>query len=212
MSAVIIDGISGAGKTLLLQGLQRVAQEQVPNYSKLIITEHMTERFFEKVTPSVCDVHTHVARILRLVDQLQLVRAAGPFATHDRILTIAVERLFLTLISRRLMTSDFFVQEAELIASLKLRHVFLVVPDEQIEERIARSLSHRTKAWADYVDSLGGLRGAVQYFSARQTDMTEANAQLPDSITRKTLEIFELEQLKDNELLEELLWSRHSLS
>ena len=110
------------------------------------------------------------------------------------------------------MTADFFVQEAELIAATRMRHVFLVVPKELIEERIARSLSHRAKAWADYVDSLGGLPGAVAHFATQQAGMAEANARLPDTIERKTLEVTNLEQLKNHVLLEELLWPRRSLS
>jgi hypothetical protein len=187
-------------------------QEHVPNYTKLIITEHMTERFFEKASPSVRDVHTHITRILRLVEQMQSIHAAGPFAAQDRILTIIIERLFLTLMSRRLMDADFFVQETDLIAALRIRHFFLVVPKELIEERIARSLPYRSKAWADYVDNLGGLPGAVAHFTAQQASMAEANTLLPDAIERKTLEVTSLEQLKNHALLEELLWPRCSLS
>ena len=212
MSVVIIDGISGSGKSRLLVGLQRLAQQRTPTYTKLFLTEHMTERFFERVNPSIPEVHAHVARLLRVVAEMEAIRAAGPFAQHDRILTMTLERLFLTLMSRGLMTMDFFAEEGELISATRMRHIFLMIPQGLIKDRIARSLLHRTKAWVDYVESLGGLTGAVTHFATQQEVMAEANARLPNTIERMTLEVSELTNLDDETLLEGLLWSHRSLS
>jgi hypothetical protein len=206
LTAIIIDGISASGKSILLQGLRLISEERATNFTKLFLTEHLTERFFEKEMPLRSGIHEHVARILRLVGEIQSMQAASPFADNKKILTITIERLFLTLLSRGLMTTDFFSEEAELVKKTDLKNIFLVVPKALIGERIAQSLIHRNQGWRDYIGRLGGLSGAISHFQAQQDTMWRANEALSKHISTEAIEVADLADLSDKNFLEGILW------
>lgn len=206
MSAIVVDGISASGKSLLLQGLQRISGESHPNCTKLILTEHLTERFFEKEVPSRAGIHHHVARILRLVNELQSIHAASPFFATPGIVTAMIERLFLTLMSRDLMSIDFFSEHAELVEATALRSVLLIVPEALIKDRIDQSLMHRNQGWRDYINRLGGLSGAALHFHRQQDAMRRANEALSAHIPTQILEIDNPAEIFEDKLLRGILW------
>lgn len=205
MAAIIVDGISASGKSFLLRALKRMSDDSSPNFTKLYLTEHLTERFFEQNLPPRLGIHEHVARILRLAGELQAIKAASPFSSNKNVVTIIIERLFLTLLSRELMNESFFDDHAELLNHVELKSVLLVIPEALIEERIARSMGERNQGWHDYIERLGGLRGATAHFLAQQERMLQANKFLTEYIASEVVEVVDVEMLSDNHLLGRLL-------
>ncbi|MEI7600735.1 MAG: hypothetical protein WCJ41_15615 [Aestuariivirga sp.] len=206
MSLLIIDGISCAGKSLLLANLQRVAQQGAVNFSKLFISEHLTERVFEGLAPTSSDVRAHTLRLLDVAYGLRSILSDSPFAERPRTLSMVIERLFLTFMSRGLLTLDFFAEHRELLHALAPRHVFLVVPEGEIERRIVDSMERRSPLWANFISSLGGAQTAAHRFATQQAAMASANAALPDTIAKLTFEISDLAFLSDPNFAEKLLW------
>jgi predicted ATPase len=195
MSIIVIDGISVSGKSVLLKALQRRVLDLWPNYSKLVLTEHLTERLFERRNASPAQVHLHVARVLRLAAELKAMQAEGPFSDNGAISTIMIERLFLTLMSRGLMTASFFSEHAVLVDSVELKSVFLFVPLDQIKDRIAQSLTHRKAGWIDFIASLGGVEGAAASFEKQQDEMRHLNENLRPYMQTQTIEVADTAEL-----------------
>lgn len=205
MSIVIVDGISAAGKSLLLQALQRTLIESRPNYAKFFLTEHFTERYFEKGDTSTESVHEHVLRILNILANVQAMHLEGPFSQKQKILTIVVERLFLTLMSRGMLTKEFFDGHGGFIQGLNIKNIFLYVPPDLIAKRIEKSLSHRNAQWHDFVLSLGGVEGAARHFLVQQEKMLALSDALQEFMTTHTVKVANVDVLSQPELLESLL-------
>lgn len=205
MSVVVIDGISASGKSLLLQALQRKALDQRPNFSTLVLTEHLTERFFENRNVSQTQVHLHVARILRVSDELKALQAESPFPEAGKRVTIMVERLFLTLMGRGLMTADFFSEHAALVESTAPQCVLLLVPPGQIEQRIAQTLTHRNTGWCAYIESLGGIERAAEHFERQQDKLLQLNELLSKYVPTHTIQVADTAELTRNAILEKFL-------
>lgn len=108
MCITIVDGIPASGKSLYLHSCKRRHLSTNPNYSIHVLTEHFTERFLEKEVPINGLVAAHVLNIISIVKNLQRLHTEGPFSDNKDIQTIYVERLFLTLLSKSLLSMDFF--------------------------------------------------------------------------------------------------------
>jgi hypothetical protein len=199
--AFVVDGICGSGKSTILRTLQSVLGDDWPNFSKLHISEHLTERFFERVQPTQAAVHDHVARVLRIVCEVQAIHRSSIYATDVRATTITIERLFLTFASRKLLTDRFFREHTDLLSALELKSVLLIVPSELITDRIAETIRHRNQGWSDYIARLGGLSGAVEYFRQQQDAMLRANDMLAVHIPSQTLTVAHPEELTGRELV-----------
>lgn len=192
MTTLVVDGISASGKSTLLAALQRHLLDTRPNYTKLLLSEHFTERWLEG---RGADAEAHVSRVLRLVAELRQLQADGPFAGFDQVLCILIERLFLTLITRGLLTPDFVARQSALIDTARLRSVLLIVPPAEIAQRIATSLTHRSGRWVEYVDSLGGAGAAAGHFAQQQDRMLAANEGLGRHMPTRVIEVTDMELL-----------------
>lgn len=205
MTTIVVDGISASGKTTLMAALQQRMLDTRRNYSKLVLSEHLTERWLEGGAPDSAAVEAHVARLLRLAADLQQLYSDGPFAGTPQVLSVLIERLFLTLITRGLLAPDFAARQAPLIERVRLHGVLLVVPPAEIEERIAGSLEHRNPKWAEYIASLGGTRSAVDHFALQQQRMIAASDDLRRYMPTQVIEVTGVEVLVASSTLEALL-------
>lgn len=211
MVAVVVDGISASGKSLLLRAIKRASDDIGPNFTKLYLTEHLTERFFERATPSPAEVHAHVARLLRLAASLQAIQSASPFSGNDKVVTIVIERLFLTLLSRELMLETFFDEYAEVFRDVGLKSILLIIPDAAIEGRLARSITERNQAWRDHIDRLGGMPGATAHFRSQQLRMLQANELLSKHMECEIIEVADVGMFSDVQWISQSLWPSTSL-
>ncbi|PWC12609.1 hypothetical protein [Brenneria corticis] len=129
----------------------------------------------------------------------------SPLCRNDKILTLIIERLFLTLMSRGLMTIDFFGGiTAALVKQAKLHSIFLVVPPEHIKARIVQSLEHRNPGWVDFILSLGGIDQATSHFIKQQENMFSLNETI-STYKHAIIEVDDIADLSDETLLENIL-------
>lgn len=190
----------------MLRTLQSMVNDSCPNFTKVYLTEHLTERYFESTSPTVADVHEHVAHVLQVVRDLQSLQRSGPFSANSKMLTITIERLFLTFASRNLLTTDFFVEHSGLIDALELKNLLLVVPNELIVDRIVISMQHRNQGWINYISRLGGVPGAVTHFRQQQDAMLRASDTLAAYMPVYQLIITDLDELTWQNAVEQFLW------
>ena len=205
MTLILIDGISASGKSLLLKNLQSKIIKERENYTKIILTEHMTERYFENKNLDVATIHDHVARILNLILEIQKIQDDSPFKGNEKVVTAVIERLFLTLMSRNLLTSHFFTEHDQLIQSLKIKNIFLYIPPDLIEQRIQTSLGHRNEKWEEFILKLGGVKSACNYFNAQQENMKICNEILSQHINTEMFIIDTLKKFQDENFLKDIL-------
>ena len=108
MSVFIIDGVSASGKSMFLATIQKQLLEKRQNFSKIILTEHLTERYFEDKEISVEAVNDHVINLLEVIKRISEFQENSRFKGNEKVVSVMVERLFLTLMSRSLLDFDFF--------------------------------------------------------------------------------------------------------
>lgn len=205
MTALIIDGISASGKSYLLRALKKHADEERPNFTKVHLTEHLTERFFEGKSLVSTDIENHVVDILNIVERLQRIKRDSPFANNAKVITITIERLFLTLMSRDLMNDEFFARHGDLIKQIDIRSLLLVIPDQLIKARLERSLIERNEGWRSYIAGLGGLSKAVDHFSAQQQRMKRAHSVIDAHLQATIVEVQDVSDLSNSKFLRGLL-------
>lgn len=207
MSALIIDGISASGKSFLLRALKQKSDQENPNFTKFHLTEHFTERFFEGKIFKKSDIDHHVVKVLTLVKDLQTIKRDSPFDRNIKILTITIERLFLTLMSRNLLSDNFFITHANIFECMDMRSVLLSIPEQIIEARLERSLLERNEGWRSYIVSLGGLARAVDHFKAQQDRMKHAHGIIAAHLPAMIIEVQDVSDLSEPAILGDFLWN-----
>ena len=201
MSLTIIDGVSASGKSIALKEIQKALLEERLNFTKLILTEHLTERFFEDKKPTVSTVSAHVVDILKLVEKIFNIQKNSRFNGNNKVVTVFIERLFLTLMSRELIEESFFSDNEALLTGLDIHHVLLVVPDEHFKNRLESTLERRNKHWTHFINGLGGLNSAIDYFKSQQDQMIKANGSLSQYMKVSLIEVPDVDDIHVKQIL-----------
>lgn len=177
MSVVLIDGVSASGKSVALQNLQRMYAKTLPNYSKWIITEHLTERYFEGKAISEAAVEQHIQSILNAVQHFKALHSGSPFSEKAAVFTVYIERLLLSFYSRNLLQEHTLGHLAKLCSQLEGTHYLLTIPPGKFKERLADTLERRNPLWSAYIhNTLGGLDQAVVHFQKQQDALLRGHA------------------------------------
>ena len=191
---LVVEGVVAAGKTTLLSHLQRHLVDLRPACTKLVLSEHYTERVLEDkraaCTLAPDDVLTHAAGVLQLVESLHALRAGSKFAgstAANADIVVLVERwmgshaanLAELGIPLPPVTIGRFNDHCCRLHDLGIRFVVLVVPDDDLRGHIEHTLARRNAAWRRYIESLGGLDRAVQRYADWQGMLTRFYDSLP---------------------------------
>lgn len=176
MPVVLVDGVSTSGKSIAIKKIQSKYSETIPNYSKLIITEHFTERYFEDKEISEETVKMHIKSIFEKIISFKELQNNSRFAKKDDILSVYIERLLLTFYSRGIIGETTFSNLAETFSMLDCTHYLLIIPLNSFKERLTSSLEIRNQFWSDYIhNKLGGLDKAVLHFRKQQDLMLKGS-------------------------------------
>jgi thymidylate kinase len=195
MIGVIIEGITGSGKTRLVGHLQRVLATRAPANTKLFIGEHYTERALEHlqeagtlVPPTVI---AHLHGLFGLLDPLRAAKQRSRFRDHAGNTTVLVimERFLLGRIAiMRIHDPETWKLTPELVASITelyrradecgLRRVILRVTPEAIRERVLSTRHHRNAAWCEHLAAQGDDDAIVQRYVREQNLLLEPSEAL----------------------------------
>ena len=173
MRGIILEGISASGKSTILNLIQKRILEERPASTKLFISEHYTQRMLEHELEAhnltSKQVKLHAERIIRNLNVYQSMLDKSKFAERpsgaDTFVTI--ERFLFTFLatqSNKLGPYSVIDVERQLnkLSKMNIRQYLLVLSEEKLKEHISRTLTHRNKQWADYVDKKGGADGIVK--------------------------------------------------
>jgi hypothetical protein len=194
MPVVLVDGVSASGKSIAIKKIQNRYSETVPNFSKLIITEHFTERYFEDKVISQEAVEMHIKSIFEKVISFKELQNSSRFAKKDDILTVYIERLLLTFYSRDIISEITFNHLANAFSMLGCKHYLLTIPTDKFKERLASSLDRRNQFWSEYINNkLGGLDKAVLHFQKQQDSMLEGSELLSKYMKTEVISVDDVE-------------------
>jgi hypothetical protein len=196
VTGLVVEGVVGTGKTTLLNQLQRRLVEARPSCTKLVLSEHYTERVLEDLkaagTLTSSEVLAHSSDLLRLIETLYHMKATSKFADNATNASIAVlvERWLgshvanLAGMERWEWSNDWpafraIASQCTRLHQLGFRFLVLQVSRPQLRTRMERTLVHRNDEWRRYIHSQGGLDAAVDRYAAWQEALVRFYDALP---------------------------------
>jgi len=192
-NGLIVEGVSGIGKSVLLERLQTELVNSYPAGSKMLLSEHLTERVFENARASghfeLTDALGHCARIADLVEALVALRTSSKFgqSVGNGSFPILVERWVGSHVAHaatpdaRVSCSSLNPESSTLAAAASLvrrmiDHGFeilvLSARAEDIERSLSDTLRRRSPHWVEFVDSMGGERKYAAHLWRWQQSLT----------------------------------------
>ena len=183
MAGIILEGVTGAGKTMLFRALQAWLVENRASNTKLLLSEHYSERVLEACRKAGSlgedDVLAHLATLLQPLSDLErLWSQSGLSSTSPaaRVVTVIERFLLGHMVNMKCQELDRWpagctraieglYRQAD---ALGLHTVVLVLPAGQLAERIRSTRGHRNAAWSAFLDSFGSEEAAIAHFERWQ--------------------------------------------
>ncbi|MGE5653255.1 MAG: hypothetical protein ACM3ZQ_03155 [Bacillota bacterium] len=167
MPLLIVDGIIATGKTTLIAQLQREPR-YLERPTKLLISEHVTERVLEGRRPTTDNRLALLDKTLQSIENLSSILEDSKFAGSRQHAPAAIlERFHLT----HAANDTCFVPYLELEARMRLLGAYLVFlyhRPETLATAIDETRLSRGDHWCRYLDSFGGYQGAIAHFQHLQ--------------------------------------------
>lgn len=193
MRGVAIDGVTGAGKSIIFRGLQQRLVRLRPSNTKILLSEHYTERMLEhlkgKGTLTEARVLSHINSLLDPLGLLAGQKAGSKFAERagNTDVLVVMERFLLGHIANMRMAcatswpneSLRAVNVAKRARLLGLIPVVLVVSDSSLPGRVQSTRSRRNPAWSEYLDSIGDDEAVVDHYRSWQAHLLDAAKRVP---------------------------------
>lgn len=182
MRGYVIEGVIGAGKSTLLRAMEEQISSRFPGTSRMVLTEHYTDRLFEDDrrdgSASFAEALDHCEEIARRVVWLADVKYAskfgglqGPAAVH-----VIIERFIGTHVAHhtadRALTDDESMRAESLLRSMAevdIASVVLEVEPSVMAASIAETRKIRSESWTNYLNSIGDDDQIVEFFEAWQS-------------------------------------------
>ncbi len=167
MSLLIVDGIIATGKTSLVAQLQ-TEPEFLERPTKLVISEHITERVLEGRSPTTDDRVALLKTTLSSIESLHRIIQESKFAGLAKYAPcVILERFHLTHAANDRHLGPYMALD-EVLANLNAHLAFLYHSEEALEERIEETRRQRGEHWCTYLDGFGGRQGALDHFRRLQ--------------------------------------------
>jgi hypothetical protein len=188
MAGIILEGVTGVGKTRLFHAIQAWLAENRASNTKLLLSEHYSERVLEarrKVGALAEDqVVAHLDKLLQPLRDLEGLWAHSgfpPAAGPARVVAVIERFLIGQVVHMRCHQPhrwpntcapaiEGLYREA---STLGLRTVVLVLPADRLAERIRSTRAHRNAAWSAFLDGFGNDGAAIAHFERWQALMHE---------------------------------------
>ncbi len=183
INGYVIEGVSGVGKTRLLRALQAELVRRRPGCTKLVLSEHYTERVFEddraRGSVELDAVLAHTRRLVEQIDALFGIKARSKFRGRrgNVGIYVLVERFLgshaahLWIPEERDLTSDEAAAIQRQYARLTEHGVaplVLHVASEALAAAISETRRRRNEAWSTYLDRLGDDAQILAHFERWQ--------------------------------------------
>jgi len=180
MTVLLIEGVVATGKTTLLAALQQMpAWQERP--TKLVLSEHYTERVLELTKPTVDSRLALLSRHVDICRTLHDIWRDSRFGDNrDLAPLVLCERFHITHAAQVETLAPFAVLEQQ-ISDCDALLVFLYHPPELMLERIKATEETRHVMWRRWLRSLGSEQDMARYFLTLQENSAKffAASKLP---------------------------------
>ena len=167
MAVLLIEGVVATGKTTLLTALQQMpAWQERP--TKLVLSEHYTERVLELTKPTLDSRLALLSRHVDICTTLHDIWRDSRVSDNRGLAPLVLcERFHLTHAAQVETLAPFSALEQQL-SNCDALLVFLYHPPELMLERIKATEETRNVMWRRWLRSLGSDQDMVKYFLALQ--------------------------------------------
>jgi hypothetical protein len=195
MSGLIIEGVTGSGKTRILHALRKLLAAESGFQSQLWLSELVTDRILEddRKADKICgsEIQSHLDTLIQPIEGLHQLLAQSKFggASGASELLVVLERLILSHLSHpEQPRCDHFYGPKQIRAhfsklnALGFKQVVLVIPPEHLRDRVLSTLQYRGDCWRDFLFSKGNEESIVDYFAQWQDRLLANATQYEDQI------------------------------
>lgn len=193
MQGIILEGIPGSGKTLLLQAFLRELPE-LHSGPLWIATEHLTERVLEPFSEKKSDQAVrHIENHLQVLERMAQWESQAPKGKSSGLVCL-LERFHLSVFTHISGIKPKKFQEwEERLKTLNFSLIFLRVdPPKILTQSVKDTILRREKCWSNYLFTLGDSQTDIaSYFSSEQESFRE-------SYNRSELSKCDLELIPEN--------------
>jgi thymidylate kinase len=197
MRGLIIEGVSASGKSTILRMLQEQLAIQRPSCTKLMLSEHYTERLLEVAkndgTLSYETALHHVADLVATLKHIANWKALGKFSAvgGNAEILVLIERFLgahianLRVSSNNELPDDVRKAATGLYAELHnmgFSIAILTVPPEMMPTLIADTRHRRNAEWSRYLNSIGDAAAIESHYSHWQDELINFYAGLRSDI------------------------------
>lgn len=188
MRGIILEGVTASGKTTLLKYLQRRLVGIRPGSTKVVISEHYTERVLEDIKANGELLHSHAFAhldgVLEQLEQMQSWKETSKFAENrenaeifvflERFLGSHVANLEITC--GRVPDEAFFKTARELYQRagiLGFTIAILRLPPERLAASLNDTYARRNDKWRTYLDTIGNKASLIDYHTRWQASLLQ---------------------------------------
>lgn len=206
-----MDGVASSGKTSILKDLHAKILEQYPTSTKLFISEHYTERMLEhlKESGALNGIHVkkHIASIVNNLADFQNMLNQSKFAFNPKSTNtfVTLERFILTHLTSLPIEKDYSIDEARhhfsQLNEMGLGQVVLVVPKENLKERLLSTIKYRNDVWKKHLFSRGNEDEIVLYYLNWQQNFINYADKFKNSIDTLVLDVKDADYTKYSNII-----------
>ncbi|MBN9087694.1 MAG: hypothetical protein J0J01_12360 [Reyranella sp.] len=212
MAGLILEGVTGAGKTRLFHAIQAWLARNRASNTKLFLSEHYSERVLEARHKAgdlgEGEVVAHPDGLLQPLSHLERLWSQSGFSAASgaaRVVTVIERFLLGHMANMKCRQPDRWpAAYAPAIEglyrradALGLRTIVLVLPAGVLAERIRSTRAHRNAAWSAFLDSFGRDDAAIAHFAHWQALMLELIARLPPIVQPKIVDMSDVTRPED---------------
>lgn len=181
MQGYIIEGVIGAGKSSLLSAIEKEIGERFSGTTRVVLTEHYTDRLFENErregTATFTQGLEHCEEIARHLVWLADIKYSSKFSDVGgrAAVSVLIERFVGTQVAHHVVDRDLDHEETNRcesllrsLAEVGIESVVLEVEPSVLAESIRSTREHRPESWSNYLDSIGNEDEVLEYFTAWQ--------------------------------------------
>jgi thymidylate kinase len=197
MLGSIIEGVTGSGKSRILEILHKRLLYTYPLNSRLFLNEHYTERMVEhlKEQSSLNEeiVLEHARRILQPLELYKELIDNSKFQSgfSNASMIVTLERFVLTHLvnlemqGRQLWDEDFPLKLHSffhIVGAIGLKQIILYISLDSLSHRILSTMRYRNKAWKDYLLSIGNEKEILDHYGTWQENLLRAARNVEEQI------------------------------
>jgi thymidylate kinase len=178
MRGIIVEGVTASGKSTILRSLQQRLAIERPTTTKLILSEHYTERVLEDARASHTLTHNktlqHITELVSTIEQINSWKVNGKFAdiSGNSEIIVLVERFYgahvANLESLGVSVPQTILQSLatlyDRLASIGMSIAILTVQPELLPAAVADTRGNRNQEWSNYLDSIGDREAINAHF------------------------------------------------